>query len=374
MKHKQLPNSQMAEHLLAEKSFPLISIYMPTHIAGPDIWQDPIRLKNLIRAGEKDLKDAGMDVDRIAELMRPFMELQEDRDFWQHQRGGLALFRSDNLFKVFQLREAVPELCVVGSSFHVKPLLMSIADERTYYVLSLSQSGVRLFRGSSLGLEEMEGLDWPEGPYSRDYANGKPMQVYSAGHGGTIQHGFELNLKGKLAEYCKRVDQVVQSAVNAEDLVILAAVDYLAAIYTEVSSLHTLAEMTIAGSPDFMPVDRLFNRAEPIAAGHFDKRRREAQRRFLNRVHTGKVLDRTAETLAAAREGRVETLFVPMGVQVWGHRSEDGEITLSDGHRPQDEDLLNLALIDTWKAGGEVFVVAPDQMPGGRAIAAVARY
>jgi hypothetical protein len=47
-----------------------ISIYMPAHRTG-DVKQDPIRLKNLLREGEKQLADNGLRPKDARQLLEP---------------------------------------------------------------------------------------------------------------------------------------------------------------------------------------------------------------------------------------------------------------------------------------------------------------
>ena len=50
---------QDLRELISQAGGPFVSIYQPTHRAGADIQQDPIRLKNLIREAAEKLKTAG---------------------------------------------------------------------------------------------------------------------------------------------------------------------------------------------------------------------------------------------------------------------------------------------------------------------------
>ena len=377
---KTTASTAVVERLFNEIGFPLISIYMPTHRAGSEIWQDPIRLKNLMRSAEHDLETAGVPRGQISSLLQPLAALRDDREFWQHQGDGLALFQSTAGMEVFRLATVVPELSVVSSEFHLKPLLMALSGDETFYVLALSQNRARLYQGTPDGrgtpgvLKEVEDLVLPDGMNMKSAGDDNSPQSHSAGRGVEIHHVAEQNTKAHLAEYCRQVDQAITPVVSANAPLILAAVDQLAGLFRGSATRPGLLPESISGSPDNATASQLFKQALPIAQRYFDSRRIEASDRFLACCHTSKGLDETAETILAARQGRIATLFVPTGVQIWGQIDDAGGVTLSDFKRPSDHDLLNLALIETWKSGGEVFAVAPDQMPGGRKIAAVARF
>ncbi|MEQ1948932.1 MAG: hypothetical protein ABL995_17205 [Bryobacteraceae bacterium] len=369
------PTTATAERLLSADGGPRISLYMPTHRAGADIWQDPIRCKNLIRQAHEQLQaleTEGASRSQADELMNRLDELQQDRLFWQHQGDGLAVFCAADTWEVFRLPNTLPEISIVGPRFHLKPLLMAMAEEQPFHVLALSQNAVKLFMGSASGLHEVDlalDIDVISPPEMRKSLRGQATTA-----GARVTHALERDQKGQLADYCRKVDRVIAPHVKAHEPVVLAAVDYLGAIYREVSTLPNLAHDTIGGNPETTHVDQLHAAALPIARRLFDGARTEFENRYFDRQREGKALDEPAAAVQAARQGRVETVFVPIGVHVWGHINSSGDVVLSDRQGPQDEDLLNRVLIDTWKTGGRVFAVAPNTIPGGRMLAATTRF
>jgi hypothetical protein len=76
--------------------------------------------------------------------------------------------------------------------------------------------------------------------------------------------------------------------------------------------------------------------------------------------------------IGAAKTGRIETLFVPVGRQKRGTLdNESGEISVHEHAEPGDKDLLCVASMRTLRGGGDVFVVRPEEMPNESLIAAV---
>lgn len=122
-----------------------LSLYLPTHRTGPEMRQDPIRLKNLLRSAESQLLSLGVEEDTARKSLRPVQELLADEQFWQQQSEGLALFLSQELFSYYNLPLEVPELAIVTERFHLKPLLRVLGGTGNYYLLTLSQKQVKLF-------------------------------------------------------------------------------------------------------------------------------------------------------------------------------------------------------------------------------------
>jgi hypothetical protein len=68
-------------------------------------------------------------------------------------------------------------------------------------------------------------------------------------------------------------------------------------------------------------------------------------------------------------------LFVAAGRQNWGtFDAESGAVEISRKPETAGEDLLEIAAIQTFLTGGEVFILPADRMPDARDVAAVFRY
>jgi hypothetical protein len=81
--------------------------------------------------------------------------------------------------------------------------------------------------------------------------------------------------------------------------------------------------------------------------------------------------------IPAAYYGRVEQLFVAVGVQQWGLFNPGISTSTIDVHsEPElgDEDLLDAAAVHTIVNGGTVYAVEPDKVPDEAPLAAVFRY
>ena len=64
----------------------------PTHRAGPEVQQAPIRLKNLLREATEVLQADGARAPMIHSVLAPLRRLVNDGLFWQYQSDGLALY------------------------------------------------------------------------------------------------------------------------------------------------------------------------------------------------------------------------------------------------------------------------------------------
>jgi len=69
-----------------------VSLFMPTHRAGRETEQDPIRFKNLLREAEERLMGKGLRSPEVQEIVKRPQLLLQDQGFWQRQSDGLAVF------------------------------------------------------------------------------------------------------------------------------------------------------------------------------------------------------------------------------------------------------------------------------------------
>jgi hypothetical protein len=268
------------EELIEHVSSPCISIYMPTHRAGVETRQDPIRLKNLLRDCELSLEARALGKPEIQALLDPIRALVDDYDFWQHQSDGLAVFRSRDLFRTYRVALELPELAMVADRFHSKPMLALLTGDCRYAILALSQNEIRIFRVTRDTIAEIE----PAGmPSSLAEAVGKrrvdrSLQSHSAssvagGAATTVFHGHGgggEEKKETLLAFFRQIDRDVQELLGEERVpLILAAVDHLYPIYCQANGYSELLDEWIPGNPEVLSAEALRRRAAPIAGRHF---------------------------------------------------------------------------------------------------------
>jgi hypothetical protein len=211
---------------------------MPTHRAGPDTRQDPIRLKNLLTEAEEGLIATGMRPTIARDTLAPVRELQEDYEFWQHQSSGLAVFVEGDFLRTYRLPLRMPELAVVTPRFHLKPLLPVFTNDLLFYVLAISMNDVRCFECTPFDETLLSIPDMPDSMADALWADDREKSLqfrsFSSTGGGDVAmyHGSsEVDKRNELLRYFQRVDPpLVQFLGDTQAPLVLAAVDYLVPI------------------------------------------------------------------------------------------------------------------------------------------------
>jgi hypothetical protein len=77
-------------------------------------------------------------------------------------------------------------------------------------------------------------------------------------------------------------------------------------------------EQGITGNPDQLKAEELQERAWPIMEPHFRESQETAAANYREMLSKGRASHDIKEIIVAAGQGRVDSLFVAMGEEVWG--------------------------------------------------------
>lgn len=372
--------------LITQSKRPCVSIYLPTHRAGAEIQQGPIRLKNLLRQAEEQLAANGVRKTDSETLLGPGRRLLEDTIFWQHQSDGLALFLSGEVDRMYRLPLSFEEFVAVDDRYHFKPLLPLLTGDGRFYILAVSQNKVRLFEGTRHRVSELDlrdvprsladalGHDWEERSlqfHTGSSGDSGGRSAFFHGHGVGAEDGKE-----ELGRYLQLVDHGIRELLkDREAPLVLAAVDYLIPIYRAVSRYPHLLEQGLEGNPDDASPQQLHRGAWALVEPSFMAAQEEAAARYRRLAGTGRATSDLREIVPAAHDGRVDTLFVALGVELWGRFDVNKRtVELDEGPANGNRDLLDYAAIHSLLNGGKVFAVEAGQVPSRRMAAAIFRY
>lgn len=361
-----------------------VSIYLPTRRFAPEaVAENATRLKNLLKEAREQLVQRGMRPGEADAFLKQAAALVEDRPFWLEAREGLAVF-VDGGTRTFRLPVAFEESVSVGDRFRIRPLLSVPRSDERFYVLSLSLKRPRVLVGSPAGLRELAVEEMPEGladALKWDDFEKRSLQFHtrtaqaSGGRRPAVFHGSgEPDPKEEIARYFRGIDRVLSEQLDAGTPVVLAAVDYLVPLYRAVSSLPSLAPDAVTGSPDGLSDQELHARALEIARSMLEREKTAAMERAVEMWSSPRVVTEPEALLSAAADRRVETLFVALGAEIWGAWRNGHGAEVHPVRLPGDEDLLDLAVALTLRAGGAVQAVERDLMPQQEAAVALLRY
>jgi len=363
-----------------------VSLFMPTYRAGPEIRQNSLRLKNLLHKAEEHLVAAVPVPVQVRKFLTPIQQLLSDGLFWQHPSDGLAVFLSQDMFRYYHLPLNFEELVVVSDRFHIKPLLPLFSGDGRFFVLALSQNRVKLMQCTRYGTKEIdlagivplnlaEALKYDGTERTLQYHTGAPGK----GKGSIIFHGQGLGdvAKKNILHYFQQIDRGLHREILREENapLVVAGVDYLHPIYKEANTYQHLFDRVVTGNPEGLTSEELHKRAWTLIQPYFDQTQAEAISEYRQLVGTGHTSNNIEEIVPNSYMGRVELLFVALGLQKWGtFDSGSNTLRLHEKAEPCDEDLLDSAAAYTLIHRGVVYAVKLEKIPDGLPLAAVFRH
>lgn len=369
--------------LVEKAKNPSVSIYLPTHVKGEEVKQDPIRFKNLLNKAEQQLKDHGVGSDATEALLKEPRKLLDQPMFWQHADKGLAVFITEDEFEYYRVPLKFKEQVMVEDHFLITPLLPMLTLDGTYCMLAVSQKNVRLLKCTR---DSVEPIALEEAPTSlKEFlkydVNEKHLQHHS-GQGGKNraifhgQGGAEETNTEELINYLKHVENEVTSILRKRnDPLILAGVSEAVAEYRKVNHYNRLMDEAVTANPDPLDNEEINKKGWKIIKSYFLKGMYSDMERFADLTGSDKQSDNLSQVVEASYYGKVDALFVPIGEQSWGWFDEDLDTVHHSAEQQNGEhDLINMAAIKTLTQGGSVYALEKKDMPLEKSIAAIFRY
>jgi hypothetical protein len=307
--------------------------------------------------------------------------------FWQYQSGGLAVFLSSTLNRVYTLPMAFKELAVVADHFCVTPVIPLFAEDGRFCVLSLNQHAVKLYQCSRYSVAEVDLRQMPKSitdllelnPGEKQLEFHGNTEAHAAGPGrAAMFHGHAEDSdegKNNILQYFQKINKGINAVLGPTGgPLVLAGVDYLTRIYEKANTYPNLRGSIGIGTAELKP-EELKEMAWKLVSPVFEAGEAASVQQFTQLEGTPRASNHLRTILKAAEEGKVATLMVSAKAQRWAFYDEASGI-LNMHKKPDltDTELLDLCAIRTLHHGGQVYVMEPKKMPGAAPTAAIFRY
>lgn len=382
-------NSASIKELLEYKDKPCISSYLPSAVKGAETLQTPIRLKNqLARAWDELAQKYPQAQKSMAKVFKEAEALVDNKTLWLHQKIGFALFMAPGLFRYYSVCIPLNDRCTVGNTFNIKPLLSLFTEKNRYYLLALSQKSVRFYEVSNSDITERELANVMQSiDELRKYeVREKQLQLYTMPTGVTgartgVSHGHATDVdakenKKRVAEFVNNVVTGIEQYLQADRTpVLLCAEPFMQHLVSDCNPAFNLMKETVSANPTRMETEQILRRASEVMDRQIGRQTKLTLDRLAALMDTGWTIQNIEQIIPRAEEGRVDTLFINPDESVWGFwNREGGLIQVHDQPAENDQDLSDIAVLQTLLHGGQVYAVPQGAIKGGSAMAAILRY
>lgn len=363
------------------------TIYLPTHQTGdPSLQQANAKaLKQQLKTLREKLEKEGMAPLALESFTAPVENLVTDSGFWRRQTEGLAIFLSNQQMEYYPLPYSPEPLLFLANRFYLQPLFPLFADDGKYFVLNLGLEKVRLFSGMRYTFAEEDISSWiPDSieavvGYDHEPRNTQVRSVPSIQQGASY-HGYgegKDDRKAEILGYIREVEKGISKKLNGEVApLVLTGTDYLLAMYRQANDYHGLYPESLAGNHQHTEPEELHQKTWELIAPHFIAQRLQHRDQFLQFQDTPHTSTDIGEILPSAIYGKVQALFVRKNADIWGIYNPAGaEVEIKPEPGRANTSLSELAAIQTFLQGGQVYLSAPEEMPFEEAkICALYRY
>jgi len=353
-----------------------VSIYLPMYKKGKELNEGlgQSNLKTCLKKVHSDLIENGYNETMINTYLSPINNLVNDLSLWRNPSDGLVIFLDRiNGIKYYKLPLSFEIKTYVADHFYLIPLLPLFHNDGIYYLLNLSRDHIKLYEGSRTyfqdipiekiaptQLEEVVGYDFEQ--KMLQYRTGQMMHPAGSFHG---QGEGKEDQKKELVSFFRKINQGVTKILsNKYNPLILACTDELFPIYKKVNSHHNLWNTNLSGDPEFKGKNELHKESWRLIQQYFETPKREKLENFKAKFQTTKTSNQLSEIIPAAINGKIDTLFIQKNKDVFGtYYSAKGCLILDDRKEKGNLSLLNMAAINTFLQGGNVYFLEKEEMP-----------
>jgi hypothetical protein len=145
---------------------------------------------------------------------------------------------------------------------------------------------------------------------------------------------------------------------------VICALDSHFALYKEVNTYKNLFPDNLSGNPADVDPISMHDEAKEMLHTHFTKDRNAKKEQFHQALSNGKASTNIQDIVPAALDGRIDTLFVKKGSDLYGIYDATRQMTnLREKNERPNVSIMNLIALKTFEQGGNVYFEDDEGMP-----------
>lgn len=351
-------DQELFDELAGMRGRGLVSILLPTHVKGPEVAQDRIRLKNALTEVDDLLSEGGWRRSEREHSLATARGLLTDDDFWAHQGQGLALYIDDAgaVSPVAMSDEPAPLTCV-ADTYHVRHLLPELMRSRLDALL-LTKGSVALYTVDPHAAVPVD-ADLPASMDDVNWFLDREAQLQNrsdrAGSAGN-HHGHDPSDRRDedLQRFLRAVSHALPEAGDVDTIVVLGdepVIDSFRRVCRRPVIGIGLDGTDRADSPS-----EVLRRVRPVIDDRFIETLGQNHAAAEEALGTADTVTLFPDALGDAISGRLARLFVAHGADpLWGQFDPTtNEATAGGERRPGTVDLLDRLAVAALDTGAEV--------------------
>lgn len=355
-----------AMKFLAGCTGPCVTIVVPAHHPGAQEGSRRALVHSLVRrAGEQMTQ--GKFAARAGDLLAPLEEIAKESGV-EAGGAGFAIFRSPEYTARYYLPNLPAERLAIADHFYLTPFVADAFAPHEFFVLGLSKKHLRLFRYVNGECHELplpprvpESLEAAGGFDQPDHLLNRSPSGSSTGAKRGVQFGTTADretVPEHVLHFFGVVDRELNPVLDGKPLLLMGVQEEVAA-YRRAAKRAYILTSDVLGNTDFLTTSDIAAMAAEACRAHHQRLAERVLLEYQEMTDRGRTLADVPAVLKAAGEGRVHQLCVRADTEIAG---------------PGGDDMINAAVAETLRNGGEVFMVPQDKLPAAHPLAAILRY
>jgi hypothetical protein len=311
-------------------------------------------IKKVIKSARK-LMSPIMSNEEMDIFLAPVQRIIDEVTFLKNFKSNIGIFLTKNYFKIINVPVGVESLCVVSTSFHVKPLLKWMQSDRDFLLLGFDEGAVSLYHGNLHSMNYVDTILFPES-----------MRA--------LRDESEMNLSKKLK--LKRIiatgaiewlnDWIDTLTFEFKPILFIAGNKEVTDIFIKnvgYENLHAQAVTTLFESGLEIAT---FNKIKTILKIEIQKDNEKNLKEIQLAQRTNMTSNNIFQIGKLATQGNVRKLIIADDVNIFGIMDRNtGSLLLHTEQKNHfDDDVLDDLAQEVLSHGGEVVLMPRNQIPG----------
>ncbi len=343
------------------RSYPSISIFMPTTRITVDVSKEKTLIKNLLKDLEKKLISK-VDKRDAQALLEKTRNVVDEIDYTK-MLDGLGIFVNNEKHFIYRFPFTVPELVIVDDTFETRFLVKQYYRSFEYYLINLNENWTALFSGFDDKLTEIDNEYFP-------FLLSDIVEISEE----PSRFGFESVQLEKLKIYVRELYKRFELSAEKGHPVILAGVKKITSLLlNNVNKKDFIGE--IEGSFSKSDVNRLGKRAFEILLSRYETEKKEVLKNFEESFGKKKAAFGLLDIWNLTNEGRVGILLVEENYHQPTRFEGNQPIFVEETNGPYFiEDLVDEVIELVFQQKGDIYFYEDGALKKYNKIGAILRY
>src|SRR3981189_1657220 len=391
MLYIDIPTLDEFKALAQIKGETCVSLYLPEAPLGTSGKFNRTAFKDLAKDALSQMKEAGVDKNKIAVFEEQFAHLAgpehnvQDEEkirklqrakpdpiesFWHYQANGLAVLTTMSLTRMFRLPNVPKPLAEVADRLHLTPLIRAMTSPHDIFVLALAEESVRLIH--AFANFPPERMQVPKLPKNAEEATRRPSFHVRA------PRRRLQNLEGEkmlLQKYVRQVERAIYNVLSQQNAPVVAAGgEPMASMFRSLNTYPRLADETIEGNPEQRTDAELEDAAIPILDRLYS-RGLKAVIALYDQLKPRRATTDVSYAAHAATAGAVDQLLVDLDAVIPGLVSDlDGSVTYAASDDAETYSVVDEVARRALSTGARAMGPRREELPDRAPLTAILRY